>query len=66
MRKIRIAQIGTSEYSHGHPVFDTIASRPDVFEIVGYALPENEREKFEIKRKISAKVGGKICTNCWR
>ncbi len=46
MKKIRIAQIGTSEYSHGHPVFNTIASLTDVFEIVGYALPENEREKF--------------------
>ena len=46
MKKIRIAQIGTSEYSHGHPVFNTIASLTDVFEVVGYALPENEREKF--------------------
>lgn len=46
MKKIRIAQIGTSAYSHGHPVFNTIASLTDVFEVVGYALPENEREKF--------------------
>ena len=46
MKKIRIAQIGTSQYSHGHPVFNTIASLTDVFEVVGYALPENEREKF--------------------
>ncbi len=46
MKKIRIAQIGTSEYSHGHPIFNTIASLSDVFEVVGYALPEGEREKF--------------------
>ncbi len=46
MRRIRIAQIGTSINSHGHPVFRTLAERTDVFEIVGYALPENEREKF--------------------
>ena len=46
MRKIRVAQIGTSEYSHGQPVFRTLTECPDVFEIVGYALPENEREKF--------------------
>ena len=46
MKKIRVAQIGTSEYSHGRPVFRTLIECPDVFEIVGYALPENEREKF--------------------
>ena len=46
MKKIRIAQIGTSEYSHGHPVFRTLVECTEVFEIVGYALPENEREKF--------------------
>lgn len=46
MRRIRVAQIGTSEYSHGHPVFRTLTECPDAFEIVGYALPENEREKF--------------------
>ena len=46
MRRIRVAQIGTSINSHGHPVFRTLTECPDVFEIVGYALPENEREKF--------------------
>jgi len=44
MRKIRIAQIGTSRNSHGREIFATIASLPEIFEIVGYALPENERE----------------------
>ncbi len=46
MRRIRVAQIGTSAYSHGHPVFSTLTECEDAFEIVGYALPENEREKF--------------------
>lgn len=46
MRKIRIAQIGTSRYSHGTAIFSTLAKYPEIFEIVGYAFPENEREKF--------------------
>ena len=46
MRKIRIAQIGTSRYSHGNEIFGTLTKYPDVFEVVGYALPEEERVKF--------------------
>lgn len=46
MRKIRIAQIGTSNFSHGNHIFATLKKYDDLFEIVGYALPENEREKF--------------------
>ena len=46
MRKIKIAQIGTSTHSHGNDIFRTLQKLNDVFEIVGYALPENEREKF--------------------
>ena len=46
MKKIRVAQIGTSKYSHGNGVFDTIKKFPKLFEIVGYTFPENEREKF--------------------
>ena len=45
MKKIRIAQIGTSKYSHGNEIFATLTKFPDVFEIVGYAMPEGEREK---------------------
>lgn len=43
MRKIRIAQIGMNRYSHAPDVFDTLKKRPDLFEIVGYALVEDER-----------------------
>ena len=46
MRKIRIAQIGTSLWSHGDGIFKTLLRYPEIFEVVGYALPENEREKF--------------------
>ena len=49
MKKIRVAQIGTSRYSHGNEIFRTMANNPDIFEIVGYALPEHEREKFPDK-----------------
>ena len=46
MKRIRIAQIGTSYYSHGSDIWNTLLKLEDVFEVVGYALPENEREKF--------------------
>ena len=46
MRKIRIAQIGLNVLSHARSIFDSLKKFPDVFEIVGYTLPENEREKF--------------------
>lgn len=46
MKKIKIAQIGTSRFSHGNGIFATLKCFPELFDIVGYALPENEREKF--------------------
>lgn len=46
MKKIKIAQIGTSAYSHGQLIWETITAQPDLFEIAGYALPEKEAEKF--------------------
>lgn len=46
MRKIKIAQIGTSQYSHGNHVFNSLNKQSDIFELAGYAFPENEREKF--------------------
>ena len=49
MRKIRIAQIGTSDNSHGEQIRKSFCRQSDIFEFVGYALPENEREKFPVK-----------------
>ena len=46
MRKIRVAQIGTSQNSHGNMIWTALVKNPDVFEIAGYAFPENEGEKF--------------------
>ena len=46
MKKIRIAQIGTSNNSHGSPIWKNLTRQSDLFEVVGYAFPENEREKF--------------------
>ena len=46
MKKIRIAQIGTSINSHGNCVWRSLLKQSDIFEVVGYAFPENEREKF--------------------
>ncbi len=48
MRKNKIAQIGTSQNSHGQGVFDSIKQQSDIFNIVGYALPQGEREKFPL------------------
>ncbi len=45
MKKIRVAQIGTNYYSHGPFVWDTMKTLSDIYELVGYALPENERER---------------------
>ncbi|MBO5270603.1 MAG: Gfo/Idh/MocA family oxidoreductase [Clostridia bacterium] len=44
MRKIRIAQIGINRHSHAGEIFDTLKKLPEIFEIVGYAIVEDERE----------------------
>lgn len=46
MRKIKIAQIGINQFSHGRHIIETMKSLSDVFDIVGYCLPENEKERF--------------------
>lgn len=46
MRKIKIAQIGINSLSHAQQICGSIKRQNDIFELVGYALPENEREKF--------------------
>lgn len=51
MKKIRIAQIGTSVNSHGNQIFERIKTN-ELFEVVGYAFPENEREKFPQQMKM--------------
>lgn len=46
MKKIKIAQIGTSKNSHGTMIWNSLVKQSDIFEVVGYAMPENEKEKF--------------------
>ena len=41
MRKIRIAQIGTNYNSHGPQIFRSLCQQSELFDVVGYALPEN-------------------------
>ncbi len=44
MKKIKIAQIGINRYSHAPEIFTTLSLHPELFELVGYALVEDERE----------------------
>ena len=55
MRKIKVAQIGTSANSHGNQIWKSLIGQPELFEVVGYAFPEGEREKFP---KQAAKFDG--------
>ena len=51
MKKVRIAQIGLNRYSHSGEIFETLKLLPDLFEIAGYALVEDERETCAHKLK---------------
>lgn len=51
MKRIRIAQIGTSTNSHGNFVWNSLKKQRDIFEIAGFAFPENEREKYPERMK---------------
>lgn len=51
MRKIKIAQIGTSTNSHGNDIWENLKRQNNIFEIIGFAFPENEREKFPERMK---------------
>ena len=44
--KDQIAQIGTSQNSHGNPIWHSLTKQKEIFEVVGYAMPEQEKEKF--------------------
>ena len=45
MKKIKIAQIGLNTNSHSNDIFHCLKKQSDLFEIVGYVLPENEKER---------------------
>ncbi len=46
MKKIKIAQIGTSQNSHGNAIWNSLLKQTDIFDVAGYVMPENEKEKF--------------------
>lgn len=52
MKKVKIAQIGTSQNSHGIFIWQSLLKQSDIFEVVGYALPENEKAKFPNECKV--------------
>ncbi len=49
---IKVAMIGVNYYSHSSQVWNKLISNPDVFEVAGYVLPENERAKYPSKMKM--------------
>lgn len=51
MRKIKIAQIGINTNSHSNEIFGSLKKLSDIFEIAGYVLPENERDRIPHKVK---------------
>ena len=51
MKKIRIAQIGMNRYSHAPEIFTTLRLYPEVFDLVGFSLVEDERETCADKLK---------------
>ena len=52
MQKIKIAQIGVNSFSHSGEIFDALKKQSDMFEIAGYVLPENERERLPYKMPV--------------
>lgn len=46
MRKVKVALIGFNDHSHARQICQSLKEQTDIFELVGYTLPENEREKF--------------------
>lgn len=57
MKKVKIAQIGLNLNSHSTQIFKSLTKQNDVFEVVGYVLPEKERER--IPHKVNAYAGYK-------
>ena len=54
MKKIKIAQIGINTNSHSNDIFATLKKQNGIFEIAGYALPENEGERLPERAKALA------------
>lgn len=49
MRKIKIAQIGIG-HDHAEGIFETLKRQTEIFDIIGYAIPDNEEEDYQHKK----------------
>ncbi|MBE6975896.1 MAG: Gfo/Idh/MocA family oxidoreductase [Ruminococcaceae bacterium] len=57
MQKIRIAQIGIG-HDHGKEIFPALCGLTDYFEVVGYALPDCEKENPAFEKYIQKAFAG--------
>lgn len=46
---IRVGLVGMNFHSHGPQIYKSILKQRELFEVAGYCLPENEREKYPEK-----------------
>jgi len=52
MRRIKIALIGLNVNSHSRQIYKSIMKQTDLYEVAGYVLPENERERIANKVEV--------------
>ena len=52
MERIKIALIGLNVNSHSRQIYKSIMKQKDLYEVVGYVLPENERERIANKVEV--------------
>ena len=48
MNKVRIAQIGVG-HDHAMDIINTLQGQTDIFEVIGYAVPLEEKGKYQDK-----------------
>ena len=49
MKRIKIAQIGINRFSHSMEILNSLRKQTELFEFVGYCLPEHEDERIPAK-----------------
>lgn len=61
MKKIKIAQIGIG-HDHAMEILRSIRDQSDIFEVVGYMIPDVEKEKFPDRLTLDCVQGLKVMT----
>ena len=56
MRKIKVVQIGLG-HDHAYPMFDSMLYQKDIFDVVGFAVPETEKKDFSELVKHYREIG---------